>query len=168
MQGTRTHMSACCTPLANPTTACVKPAESSGVQPVLASVARAERRAALVAAGGVATARACRGRRGGRSQQVQLVRIDRVDNFVQNLYDPTSKSRSRSRCRTTLPSVPLVLPRARPRARPFNVTTRSAGGATRSPSGTPLTPPSSPPPLPAQDLPWPAPPPVLLQQRRKG
>ena len=163
MQGTRTHMSACCTPLANPATACVKPAESSGVQPVLASVARAERRAALVAAGGAA-ARACWGRRGGRSQQVQLVRIDRVDNFVQNLYDPTSKRRSRSRCRTTLPSVPLVLPRARPRARPFNVTTRSAGGATRSPSGTPLTPPSSPPPLPAQDLPWPAP----LQQRRKG
>ena len=46
---------------------------------VLASVARAEQRAALVAAGAVPRAR--RGRRGGRSQQVQPIRIDPVGSL---------------------------------------------------------------------------------------
>ena len=52
---------------------------SAGSSTVLATVARAEQRAALVAAAGVPRAR--RGRRGGRSQQAQLIRIDRVEIF---------------------------------------------------------------------------------------
>ena len=81
-------------------------AEPSVVQLVLASVARAEQRAALVAAGGVPRAR--RERRGGRSQQAQLIRIDRVENV------DAAPSRSR-----------LQLPDAVP---------RSAGGTARRPN----------------------------------
>ena len=106
--------------------------ESSVVQLVLASVARAEQRAALVAAGGVPRAR--RGRRGGRSQQVQSIRIDPVEEF----YSAPSRSRSRSRgCSSgtggtlaplsannagaPLPSARVVLLKAFPKARPLNV-----------------------------------------------
>ena len=154
MQGTRAHMSACCTQPSN---------RAMSAQPVLASVARAEARAALLAAGGIPRAR--RGRRGGRSQQVQLVRIDRVDNFVQNFYGATSRSCSRSRGRRPLPSAPLVRG-ARPKAGPLNVFAPRAAPVVPRGVQTPLIPPSSPLPLLAQDLPRPPPPPPAAAPRR--
>ena len=118
---------------------------SAGSSTVMASVARAEQRAALVAAGGVPSAR--RGRRGGPSQQLHLIRIDRVDNFVMNVYGRRSRSRSRSRGRSRGigGGVPLLLPRPRPKARPLNVFVRHAAPVAARAVQTPLTPPSSPP-----------------------
>ena len=149
---------------------------------VLASVARAEQRAALVAAGAVPRAR--RGRRGGRSQQAQSIRIDPVEN----LYAAPSRSRSRSRGRSSgtggtmallsaknagapLSCAPVVLLKAFPKARPFNVFVPKAAtclepppaiglmpyhAALVAPRGvpTPLTPPCPSPPLPASPLPY--------------
>ena len=150
-------MSAWCLLPPNPATGM-----SAGSSTVMASVARAEQRAALVAAGGVPSAR--RGRRGGPSQQLHLIRIDRVDNFVMNVYGRRSRSRSRSRGRSrgTGGGVPLLLPRPRPKARPLNVFVRHAAPVAARAVQTPLTPPSSPPPLPARELPQPPPRPVRL------
>ena len=156
-------------------------AESAVVQPVLASVARAQQRAALLAAGGVPRAR--RGRRGGRSQQMQSIRIDPV----KNLYAAPSRSRSRSRgCSSgtggtlaplsaktagaPLPSALVVLLKAFPKARPFNVflpkaaTRLEPSVVPRSACGdpTPLTPPCPLLPLPASALPPPPPVPLML------
>ena len=140
MQGTRAHacqLAARLLPTQQPRSMSVG---SSVVQLALASVAHAERRAALVAAGEAPRAR--RGRRGGHSQQVQLARIDRVENFVQIFYGATSRSRSRSRGRRPLPSAPLVRG-ARPKAGPFNVFAPRVAPAVPRGVQTPLIPPSS-------------------------
>ena len=165
-------------------------AESAVVQPVLASVARAQQRAALLAAGGVPRTR--RGRRGGRSQQMQSIRID----AVKNLYAAPSRSRSRSRgCSSgtggtlaplsaktagaPLPTTPVVLLKAFPKARPFNVflpkaatrleppvVPRSACGTARRPNAINPTIPCPLLPLPASALPPPPPVPLMLPPAR--
>ena len=145
---------------------------SSGYRPLRASEARAERRAAQLAAGEFPRAR--RGRRGGQWQQyVQLnIHIDRVDHFHAAPARTRSHSRGRSRGSggTIAPmravagapqqAVPLnaFVPRAAREASPAPLVAPRRALAPLTP---PLAPPSPPPgmapaaPCPAPPIAWP-------------